>query len=73
MPGWVTSLGGERRVQFRHRKTEEMIALGLRTGHWLIMTGDTQRFWVHQVLRTAASVALRLNLTFRHTILSRPS
>ncbi len=50
-----------------------MIALGLRTGHWLIMTGDTQRFWVHQVLRTAASVALRLNLTFRHTILSRPS
>jgi alkylated DNA repair dioxygenase AlkB len=67
------SLGGERRFQFRHRKTKQTITLGLRTGLWLIMSGDTQRFWVHQVPRTAAAVAPRLNLTFRHMILARPS
>ena len=67
------SLGGERRFQFRHRKTKQTITLELRMGHWLIMAGDTQRFWVHQVPKTAAAVAPRVNLTFRHMILSRPS
>jgi alkylated DNA repair dioxygenase AlkB len=43
------SLGGERRFQFRHRETTQTITLGLRMGHWLIMAGETQRFWVHQV------------------------
>jgi len=66
------SLGGERRFQFRHRKTKQTITLKLRMGHWFIVTGDTQRFWLHQVPKTAAAVAPRLNLTFRHMILSRP-
>ena len=62
------SLGGERRFQFRHRKTRQTITLDLKMGHWLIMAGDTQRFWLHQVPKTAAAVALRVNLTFRHMI-----
>ena len=37
-------------------------------GHWLIMAGETQRFWLHQVPKTAAAVAPRVNLTFRHMI-----
>jgi alkylated DNA repair dioxygenase AlkB len=67
------SLGGERRFQFRHRKSKQTITLELRMGYWLIMAGDTQRFWLHQVPKTAAAVAPRVNLTFRHMILSRPS
>jgi alkylated DNA repair dioxygenase AlkB len=67
------SLGGERRFQLRHRKTKQTITLGLRTGHWLIMRGETQRFWLHQVPKTAAAVDPRLNLTFRHMIVSRPA
>jgi alkylated DNA repair dioxygenase AlkB len=67
------SLGGERRFQLRHRKTKQTITLGLRTGHWLIMRGETQRFWLHQVPKTAAAVDPRLNLTFRRMILSRPA
>src|SRR5947199_20507 len=63
------SLGGERRFQFRHRKTKQTITLGLRMGHWLIMAGETQRFWLHQVPKTGAAVAPRVNLSFRHMIL----
>jgi alkylated DNA repair dioxygenase AlkB len=62
------SLGGERRFQFRHRRTKQTITLDLRMGHWLIMAGATQHFWVHQVPKTAAAVAPRVNLTFRHMI-----
>jgi alkylated DNA repair dioxygenase AlkB len=61
------SLGGERRFQFRHRGTKQTITLGLRMGHWLIMAGETQRFWLHQVPKTASAVA-RVNLSFRHMI-----
>jgi alkylated DNA repair dioxygenase AlkB len=67
------SLGGERRFQFRHRETKQTITLGLRMGHWLIMAGETQRFWVHQVPKTAAPVAPRVNLSFKRMILSRLS
>jgi 2OG-Fe(II) oxygenase superfamily len=67
------SLRGERRFQFRHRETKQTITLGLRMGHWLIMAGETQRIWVHQVPKTAAPVAPRVNLSFRHMILSRLS
>jgi len=59
------SLGGTRRFQFRHRKTKETITLELRTGHWLIMAGQTQHSWLHQVPKTTALVAPRVNVTFR--------
>jgi alkylated DNA repair dioxygenase AlkB len=62
------SLGGERRFQFRHRETKQTITLGLRMGHWLIMAGETQRFWVHQVPKMAAAAAPRVNLSFRQMI-----
>jgi alkylated DNA repair dioxygenase AlkB len=32
------SLGGERRFQFRHRRTKQRITLELKMGHWLIMS-----------------------------------
>src|SRR6516165_6282974 len=62
------SLGATRRFQFRHRRTKEMITLELREGHWLIMSGETQRFWLHQVPKTTATVGRRINLTFRRMI-----
>ena len=42
-----------------------MITLKLREGHWLIMSGEIQRFWLHQVPKTTAIVGHRINLTFR--------
>ncbi len=62
------SLGAERRFQFRHRRTKQTITLALQMGHWLVMRGETQRCWLHQVPKTAAAVAPRLNLTFRQMI-----
>ncbi|MGH8594245.1 MAG: alpha-ketoglutarate-dependent dioxygenase AlkB family protein [Gammaproteobacteria bacterium] len=62
------SLGGTRRFQFRHRRTKETITLDLKEGHWLIMAGETQRFWLHQVPKTATIVERRINLTFRRMI-----
>jgi alkylated DNA repair dioxygenase AlkB len=63
------SLGSERRFQYRHRKTKQTITLEPRNGHWLIMSGDAQRFWLHQVPKTAVAVAPRVNLTFRYMII----
>jgi hypothetical protein len=37
-------------------------------GSRLIMAGGTQRFWVHQVPKSAAAAAPRVNLSFRHMI-----
>jgi len=62
------SLGATRRFQFRHRTARETITLELREGCWLIMAGDTQRCWVHQVPKTTAPVGHRINLTFRRMI-----
>jgi len=67
------SLGGMRRFQFRHRTTKQTISLELKMGHWLIMAGKTQHCWRHQVPKTAAPIAPRVNLTFRFMIPSRLS
>ena len=60
------SLGAARRFQVRHRRTKHTITVNLKMGDWLIMAGQTQRFWLHQVPKMAATVAPRVNLTFRH-------
>jgi len=62
------SLGATRRFQFRHRRTKEMITLELTEGHWLVMAGETQRFWLHQVPKTTTALSRRINLTFRRMI-----
>jgi len=62
------SLGATRRFQFRHRRAKETITLELREGHWLVMAGLTQRFWIHQVPKTTVAVGTRINLTFRRMI-----
>ena len=59
------SLGATWRFQLRHRRTKETITLELSEGLWLVMAGETQRFWVHQVPKTTAAVERHINLTFR--------
>ena len=63
------SLGAARRFQFRHRRAKETITLELREGHWLVMAGESQRFWLHQVPKTTAAVGRRINLTFRRMMI----
>jgi alkylated DNA repair dioxygenase AlkB len=61
------SFGETRSFQFKRKKQPKLstISIPLTHGSLLIMKGPTQRFWVHQVPKTARSVGPRINLTFR--------
>ena len=61
------SLGATRRFRLRHqtRRNLEPVSIDLENGSLLIMQGDTQRFWKHQVPKTKRTVKPRINLTFR--------
>ena len=63
------SLGATRRFRLRHRRRKELepVAIDLESGSLLIMEGDTQRFWKHQVPKTRRAARARVNLTFRNT------
>lgn len=61
------SLGAVRRFMLKHRydREESGIELMLPHGSLLVMAGETQRYWLHQVPKTAKAVGPRINLTFR--------
>jgi alkylated DNA repair dioxygenase AlkB len=61
------SFGDTRSFQFRHKYRKELntVSVDLTHGSLLIMKGTTQKFWVHQVPKTAKPVGPRINLTFR--------
>jgi alkylated DNA repair dioxygenase AlkB len=60
------SLGDSRRFIFRRRDDRQVkYELNLSDGDFLVMGGDTQKFWQHQVPKSAKSTQPRINLTFR--------
>ncbi|PZW64610.1 alkylated DNA repair dioxygenase AlkB [Pseudomonas sp. URMO17WK12:I1] len=60
------SLGGERRFDLRRKGgTRIEHSLQLAHGSLLVMGGQTQHHWQHQVAKTRKPCAPRLNLTFR--------
>lgn len=61
------SLGGTRRFMLKPKdKTNpERHELALSDGSLLLMSGETQKYWVHQVPKTKKPVLPRINLTFR--------
>jgi alkylated DNA repair dioxygenase AlkB len=66
------SFGGTRTFQLKHKKRKDLKAsIELTQGSVLIMRGDTQAKWLHQVPKTAKHVEERLNLTFRLVIAPR--
>lgn len=60
------SFGHERYFNLRHKndKTQKHKLL-LEHGSLLLMAGQTQHFWQHQIAKTAKQVGPRINLTFR--------
>jgi alkylated DNA repair dioxygenase AlkB len=65
------SLGAVRRFCLRHRRRRGLRAdLALPHGSLLLMSGATQRNWVHAVPKTAVPVGERINLTFRRIALT---
>jgi alkylated DNA repair dioxygenase AlkB len=60
------SFGETRRFMFRHRQDQDLKAeVGLTHGSFLLMAGETQHFWQHQIPKTSRKVEPRINLTFR--------
>lgn len=59
------SLGAARRFQVRHRATGETWTLELGQGDLLIMSGESQRDYLHAVPKTKRPTGPRINLTFR--------
>lgn len=59
------SLGAERKFAFKHKETQEKIALTLEHGSLLIMKGSCQDHWLHRLPPTKLIHAPRVNLTFR--------
>ena len=62
------SLGATRKFKLRHKNFPEnrlQTSLELENGSLLLMKGDTQKFWKHEIPRTALPLDGRINLTYR--------
>lgn len=59
------NFGATRKFQLRHINTKEKLEIELTHGSLLIMQGELQHFWQHQVPKTSKVVGERINLTFR--------
>jgi alkylated DNA repair dioxygenase AlkB len=61
------SLGEERTFRFRHRHDRRLAPrqFTLASGSLLVMAGDTQRNWKHEVPKSRKTLGPRINLTFR--------
>lgn len=60
------TFGDARRFMLRHINNKDIkTEVELTHGSLLVMGGETQHFWQHQVPKTKANVESRINLTFR--------
>jgi len=59
------SLGVERKFSFKHKRTAEKIHLMLKNGSLLVMKGQIQAHWLHQLPKSKKIKKPRINLTFR--------
>ena len=62
------SLGAERKFKLRHKQYKQngyKHEIVLKNGSFLLMRGETQHNWLHEIPRTALPISSRINLTFR--------
>ena len=59
------NFGATRTFQLRHTITKQKIEIELSHGSLLIMKGELQHYWQHQVPKTKKTMGERINLTFR--------
>lgn len=66
------SLGATRRFQLQHKRKKHLkFELALRHGDILVMQGELQQHWKHQVPKEKLPVGERINLTYRSVLKSR--
>ncbi|GFE72289.1 alpha-ketoglutarate-dependent dioxygenase AlkB [Chroococcus sp. FPU101] len=61
------SLGGIRRFMLKpkNKESNQKYEIELADGSFLLMSGETQKYWLHQIPKTKKQVKPRINLTFR--------
>ncbi len=59
------SFGAERKFNFKHKTTKELVSLILEHGSLLMMKDTTQKFWLHRLPTTTRIIKPRISLTFR--------
>ncbi len=62
------SLGEERLLRFRHNKNKQVLDIILGHGDLLLMAGEIQHHWRHELPKTKKLKKERINLTFRKVI-----
>lgn len=62
------SLGEERLLKFRHSKRKKALDVVLSHGDLLLMCGEIQHHWKHELPKTKKAKTERINLTFRKII-----
>lgn len=62
------SFGVTRTFHLKHKVTGEKFKLPLQSGSLLLMSGKTQQYWQHALLKSKQQMPKRINLTFRKII-----
>ncbi len=62
------SLGEQRLLKFRHNDSRQVFDVTLAHGDLLLMAGEIQHHWRHELPKTKKKSAERVNLTFRKII-----
>ena len=59
------SLGATRKFTFKHKESKEKREMWLEHGQLILMHGETQKHWLHTILKSTRIQEPRINLTFR--------
>ena len=62
------SVGAERRFRLRHNSSRRVLNIDVTGGMLIIMAGEMQKFWQHELPRMKRCSEQRINLTFRELI-----
>ena len=62
------SLGESRDIHFKHKNIKLSLDIPQTSGHLIVMYGQTQKYWKHEIKKTKKIKKPRINLTFRNII-----
>ena len=62
------SLGESRDIHFKHKNMKTSINIPQTSGQLIVMYGQTQKYWKHEIKKTKKLKKPRINLTFRNII-----
>ena len=62
------SLGESRDLYFKHKNIKKSLNIPQKNGQLIVMHGETQKYWKHEIKKTKKLKKPRIDLTFRNII-----